>query len=98
MVQMLYSPRRLNDIIAHEAGVKAELDRVQEQVAAKARAILARHHRTGAAQIETSTGKLDRYVSLVDHSPRPAAAAIEFGHVAPSGRFVPGIHALTGAL
>lgn len=98
MVEMLYSPRRLNDIIAHEPGVGGVLDEVQARIAASARATLARHHHSGAAQITTTKGRLDRYVNLDDSRGQNAAAAIEYGHIAPNGRFVPGIHALSGAL
>jgi hypothetical protein len=96
MVQMLYSPRKLNDIVAHEAGVKAVLKTIADGIGSRASATLARHRKTGASQITRSRGALDEYVNLDDAG--GAAAAIEFGHVAPDGRFVPGIHALTGSL
>ena len=98
MVEMLYSDQGLNRKIAHEGYVARVLDEVAAGVASRASGILAAHRHSGAAQITRTKGRLDRYVNLDDSRGQHAAAAIEYGHVAPNGRFVPGVHALTGAL
>jgi len=86
-----------NSVVAHLPGVVASVAAKAAEGAARAEGILARHHRTGDAHITVSHGTVDSFVNLVDSSDKPAAAAIEFGHVTRHGRAVQGVHAITGA-
>jgi hypothetical protein len=95
------SARKANAKAAHVRIVKFAVARAAEELAMKASAKLAEHHHDGYAKITTSHGSLDWFVNLEDADRgrgSPAAAAIEFGHVTRGGRFVEGIHALTGSL
>lgn len=84
-----------DSVVAHLPGVKAEVELHARIGAAKAQAILARHHDTGAAHITVSHGKLDWFVNLVD--PGGAAAAIEFGRLRGGRGTTRGVGAITGA-
>jgi hypothetical protein len=92
------SARSCNAKAAHARIVKFAVSRAAEELAMKASAKLAEHHHDGDAKITTTHGGLDWFVNLDDSRGQGAAAAIEFGHIAPNGRFVGGIHALTGSL
>jgi Family of unknown function (DUF5403) len=98
-VKMRYAPDRLNDIMAHKGFVRRELRSQANKRANVARAILAIHRHEGHVTITVKRGsRLDYFVNMEDRDNTkgsPAAAAIEFGHVAANGRFVEGIHALT---
>jgi hypothetical protein len=89
-----------NAIAAHHRQVRRKLKRVADGIARRASAKLAAHHHSGDAEITRTSGALDEFVNLEDKRRRggPAAAAIEFGHVARNGRIVPGIYVLTGSL
>lgn len=89
--------RNCNDVVAHLAGVKAEVKATAEGGAARAKAILGAHHHSGDAKITLTRGKLDWFVNLDDTAGDKAAAAIEFGHVTRGGRSVQGVHAISGA-
>jgi len=76
------------------------LDEVTDRIRAAAESIAASHAVTGefAASIHTdvdhgSPSHRDRLV----YSDHPAAAAIEWGHVAEDGRRVPGLHVFARA-
>lgn len=99
-VEMYYTPRKLNDIMAHKPYVRRAIKVAAEARAASARSVLAVHRSSGGSDITITSGSLDYFVNLEDNSAHggPAAAAIEFGHVAANGRFVDGIHALTGGI
>jgi len=67
-------------------------------IAAKASANLAPHHKSGKHDIEVSLGRIDVYVSLKG----PAAGALEFGHLETShgqltGRWVNGLRIIRNA-
>jgi hypothetical protein len=83
-----------NSVVAHLPGVIGAVAAKAAEGAARAEAILASHHRTGATHITVTHGTVDSFVNLVD--PGGAAAAIEFGHTSKHGA-VQGIHAITGA-
>ncbi|MCP3801852.1 DUF5403 family protein [Allokutzneria sp. A3M-2-11 16] len=74
-------------------GVRHALIEHAEGIAATARADLGQHRHGGDARITRSRGTVDSFVSLED----PAAEAIEFGHLAPDGTVVEGLHILTRA-
>lgn len=94
------SARKCNAKAAHTDTVDFVLRREAIKLQASARIKLGAHHHSGDASISMTHGKVDYFVNLDDkhHEGGPAAAAIEFGHIAPNGRFVEGIHALTGSL
>jgi hypothetical protein len=81
------------DIVAHLPGVRAAVRQAADEIAARARANLAKHRDTGDASIEVDRGTTDAHVSLV----ADAALSIEFGHVAPDGTSVRGTRVLRDA-
>ena len=83
MVKMLVTPHRLNKIVSHMPQVRAAVSAQVAARAPRARAVLARHRRTGASRIESYVAETDGWIVLVD--PRGNAAAIEFGR---KGRWV----------
>lgn len=87
--------KRCNKIVSYQAGVGATLEAHAQRMAAIAWGVLSEHRHAGDAEITVTKGKLDRYVNLDDTRGQRAAAAIEFGHFAPNGRWVEGIHAIT---
>lgn len=88
------SERAANKLIAHLAGVQTALDRNVRRMEGPARALLARHTKSGEHEIRVTRGKADRFLELTG----PAATALEKGHVdARSGRHVEGIHVLEQA-
>ena len=70
---------KLTKLIAHHVDVQDGLSDQQEQMAARARAVLAAHRHDGHAQITTESGIIDKYVSLDDTRGLGAAMSIEFG-------------------
>lgn len=84
-----------NDTVAHLPGVRRALKKQANRMAAIASGVLAEHRHAGHASIEVTQGSVDSFVSLDDTRGQRAAAAIEFGHMAPNGRWVEGIHAIT---
>lgn len=95
----VYVPR-CRSVPARTPQVKRKVNQVADRIASRARARLAQHRHLGDARIERSSGSVDEFVSLTDRKRRggPAAAAIEFGHIAKNGRVVRGLHILTGSL
>lgn len=87
--------RSCNEIVAHLPGVVAAVAAKAEEGKGRAEAILARHHRTGAAHITVSHGTTDSFVNLVD--PGGAAAAIEFGRSGGPRGATQGVRAISGA-
>lgn len=88
-----------NDTVAHLPGVRRALKKQANRIAAHAELELASHRHEGHAEITVTRGdKVDYFVNLDDTRGDRAAAAIEFGHVAPDGSFVEGLHVLTGGL
>lgn len=93
------SAKKCNDTAAHAKESRYGVNRAAEELQIKAEKVLAAHRHEGLAQVTITHGKLDWFVNLEDRDRSkgsPAAAAIEFGHVTRGGRFVEGIHALTG--
>jgi len=91
--------RKCNKRAAYDKETRYALSRAANQLYANARRKLATaKNRTGDSEITITHGKLDWFVNLDDSRGQQAAAAIEFGHIAPDGSFVEGIHALTGGL
>lgn len=94
-VTLTKTPKQINKLVAHMAEVDRAVKAAAERVHALASGVLAEHHHSGDAQITLTHGRVDYFVNLDDTRGQRAAAAIEFGHIARNGRFVPGIHALT---
>jgi hypothetical protein len=98
-VERLIGDKAMNNVISHHLAVQFGIRQTTEEIGAKAKGKLARHHDTGAAKIEVSYGDVDGFVSLVDE----AAASIEFGHFVNNGEmtdeehFVPGLYIITEA-
>lgn len=86
--------------IARMPGVQPLLDAGAEVIRAKAEANAKQHFRTGrysgafeVRKVPGQKGVVDRVVENTHH----AANAIEFGHFAENGRFIPGQFNLTRA-
>lgn len=86
----------LDSIIAHLPEVKAEVKAEAERRAARIRAVAAGHVDTGRflASIKTATGDVDTVI----YSDDPNALSINYGHQAPDGSHVEGIHAFEAGL
>lgn len=98
-VTMTKNPKQINKLVAHLPETKRAVRKAASVLAELARGELAAHREKGDAKIILEkANSVDYYVTLSDESGDNAAAAIEYGHVARNGRFVPGIHALTGVL
>jgi hypothetical protein len=78
--------QEMDDFVAHLPEVAAAVDQLAARVAAKAKAKLQEHRRTGRMSIETERRNPDRIVWLVD--PDGGAVAAEFGHIADNGTVV----------
>ncbi|MFB7672945.1 DUF5403 family protein [Kitasatospora purpeofusca] len=89
-------PRKINAMVAHLPGVRAAVRAELETRAARVAAVVAAHTRTGslARGLKVTTDRTDSTVSISD----PAILAINYGHTAPDGTPVPGIHAIEAAL
>lgn len=86
--------RGTNGVVAHLRGVKGAVGDAADPIEARARANLAAHFYTGAAEIERTRQDTDVLISLVD----PAALSIEFGHTdRRTGRPVEGLYIITSA-
>jgi len=92
------SARKCNKKAAYHRETGFALKRTANELFANARRKLAQHTSSGDSQILLEHGKVDYFIILDDSRGQRAAAAIEFGHVAENGRFVEGIHAITGGL
>lgn len=80
-------------VAAHTSEASAELDRQQSRIAQAARSNLSAHRRSGAHQIVTARGAVDRYVQLDGQ----AALSVEAGHFR-GGVHVAGTHVLRDAI
>lgn len=78
--------QEMNDYVAHLPEVVAAVDDLAEQVAAKARAELAKHRQTGRMRIEIERRGPDRIIWLVD--PDGGAVAAEYGRITANGTVV----------
>lgn len=96
MVQLIPN-KQMNRTISHLDGVVAAVRAKAEEGGARARAILAAHHVTGASRIVVDHGAVDAFVSLDDTRGDRAAAAIEYGRSGGRGGATQGIHALSRA-
>ncbi len=68
----------VNRLVAREPGVKAAVRAKAEELAVRARALLASHRDTGATTIEVTSGRVDSFVSMVGEG----VVSIEYGHSA----------------
>ncbi|MGW1837080.1 DUF5403 family protein [Streptomyces sp. NPDC002067] len=86
----------VNSIAAHLPGVRDAVADELEVRAARVRAVVDAHRHTGglAAHTTVRTHRTDSTVTMED----PAVFAINYGHLAPNGRWVPGIHAIEAGL
>jgi hypothetical protein len=88
------------DTVAHLSEVNRAVEAAAKRAGEVASGVLSQHHHSGDAKITVTKGdKTDWFVNLDDTAGtgrgHHAAAAIEYGHMAPDGTFVDGIHALT---
>ncbi|MEV7925310.1 DUF5403 family protein [Kitasatospora sp. NPDC088779] len=85
-----------NAVVAHLPEVRREIRTELERRAALVRAVVATHVATGAlaASLKVEVDRTDSTVSIAD----PAVVSINYGHLAPDGRFIPGIHAIEAAM
>jgi len=89
--------RGVEKIVAREA--KPAVKEKTEELAVRARSRLGTHRSSGNARIETSMGKTDGFVELVDPGPDGNALAIEFGRSASSEHgAMQGIYPLSHAI
>ncbi|MEV8056574.1 DUF5403 family protein [Streptomyces antimycoticus] len=88
--------RDLDSIVAHLPGVRSEVRKALDARAVRVRAVVEAHRRTGdlSSSLEVRTNITDSTVEISD----PAVYAINYGHVARDGSWVPGIHAIEAAL
>lgn len=86
--------RGLERTAAVASETRAELDRQQSMIAARAQGNLSAVHDRGWHSISTSSGRVDRLINLDG----PAALAVETGHVTRSGRVVRGANVLRNAI
>ncbi|AIA05405.1 DUF5403 family protein [Streptomyces noursei] len=86
----------LDSIVAHMRGVRDAVANELEHRADRVRAVVEAHRHTGAlaAHTRVRTNRTDSTVTLED----PAVYAINYGHSAPNGRWVPGVHAIEAGL
>lgn len=80
---------------ARVASHTPEFQAIVQEVAAEVRKEAAKSSRTGAfaASIQTARSRYRGVLDGVVYSDHPAARAIEYGHRAPDGSFVPGVAA-----
>ena len=88
--------RNTNDVAAHLPGVRAAVSAELEGRAARVRAVVQAHRRTGrlAGGTDVRVGRTDAVV-FISH---PAVHAINYGHRDRGGGWVEGIHAIEAAL
>lgn len=78
------------------AGESPEMDRVARQIAAEVRAGYAGHAVSGKIAASIQTGRTPGKKGVTDrevYSEADGVISAEFGHIAPNGRMVPGVHA-----
>lgn len=90
----LRAERTINRNASHHPDVEAHLGDVAFGILERARAKLEEHRKTGAHKVTQTKGKVDHYVNLEG----PSAPAIEDGHFAPNGRWVPGLRILRDSM
>ncbi|MER7984227.1 DUF5403 family protein [Streptomyces noursei] len=85
-----------DSVVAHLRGVRDAVADELDHRADRVRAVVEAHRHTGAlaAHTKVRTNRTDSTVTLED----PAVFAINYGHLAPNGRWVPGIHAIETGL
>lgn len=84
--------KNTSEKVAHLAPVRAAVRSEAAEVASKAESLISGDGSTTLG-VEVGHGSTDALVSLVDNDTgrgEPAAAAIEYGHTAPNGRWVEG--------
>lgn len=86
--------RGLERVAAVASETRAELDRHQQAIAARARGNLAGVRDQGRHTVTVSKGAVDRFVNLEG----PAALAVEVGHVTRGGTVVRGANVLRNSL
>ncbi|UQA94928.1 DUF5403 family protein [Streptomyces halobius] len=88
--------RNLDSIVAHMPGVRDAVADELESRADRVRAVVEAHRHTGAlaSGMTVRTNRTDSTVTLED----PAVVAINYGHLAPNGCWVAGIHAIEAGL
>jgi hypothetical protein len=93
---MAHLIRDLDAYIAHLPEVVAEVSRVAKAHAARVRAVAAQQQDSGEflRSIKTEQGDTDTII----YSDDPAALSKNYGHQAPNGRMVEGIHAFEAGL
>lgn len=86
----------LDAIIAHMPGVREAVADEAEERAARIRSVAAGHQHTGAflRSIKTAKGNPDTII----YSDDPGALSINYGHTAPNGTHVEGIHAFEAGM
>ncbi len=87
---------RLNAQIAHLAPVRRAVRAELDIRAARVAAVVAAHTDTGAlaGSLKVTTDRVDSTVSVSD----PAVLSINYGHTAPDGTWVEGIHAIEAGM
>ncbi|KDN84378.1 DUF5403 family protein [Kitasatospora cheerisanensis] len=82
--------------LAHLPSVRAAVAAELRTRAQRVEAVVAAHTRTGAlaSSLQVVVDRVDSTVSISD----PAILAINYGHRAPDGRWVEGIHAIEAGL
>ena len=96
MAVQLISDKAMRNLVAHLPGVIDSVHDNAKTIKREAEARLAMHRYykdNNAAEITMTRGDVDTFVNLED----PAAIPIEFGWRTPKGKFVPGLHIITGA-
>lgn len=86
--------KSLERTVAHSDEVEGILGDFAFVILGRARANLARHHKTGSHKVTQDKGKVDHFVNLEG----PAALAVEDGWHKKDGGFVKGLHILKGAI
>lgn len=94
---MAFVVANCDEIVAHLAGVKAEVYATAQRGAARASGVLAAHRYEGHSRITVTRGSLDAFVNLDDTRGDHAAGAIEFGRSGGRGGATQGVHALSRA-
>jgi hypothetical protein len=93
---LAYVRPNLDSLVAHMGPVKRVVRQELEGRAARVQAVVSAHRDTGAlsSSLEVRTNITDSTVSIEDR----AVHAINYGHVAPDGSWVEGIHAIEAAM
>ena len=94
--------QKLTKELARNREVRSAVRNEANDIAGRARALLASHRHEGDSKIETKHGSTDSVVSLVDNTPQETnalpAVAIEYGHTdKKTGKFIPGLYIITKA-